>query len=58
MRKKNGGGDKMSFDYQATAEGDFLLEIRDWKTGMLLGEVCLQGLNPFQKLSREVLIGD
>ena len=48
----------MSFDYQANKEGLFLLQIRDYKTSRVLGEISLQGLLPFQGLAREILIGE
>lgn len=48
----------MSFDYLATEKGNFLLEIRDYETGTVLGEVCLKNLKPFQRLTREVIIGE
>lgn len=48
----------MSFDYQATEEGQFLLVITDSATGEKLGEVYLSGLSPFQRLNREVIIGE
>jgi len=48
----------MGFDYRATKEGQFLLIVSDYETGEKLGEVYLSGLRPFQKLDKEVMIGD
>lgn len=48
----------MGFDYQATENGEFKLIITEYGTGDILDEIHLTGLKPFQRLNREVIIGE
>jgi len=48
----------MSCTDRASAEGRFLLEVRDYITGRTLEKLFIQGLEPHAQLDCEVLEGN